>query len=240
MTHKSFNQSLPAEYKPLHVGAALGSDLGYLRDDTGENISHKNRNYCELTGLYWIWKNSKSDIVGLCHYRRYLSKWPMDKKLKHILTQADIERRLRKADIILPVPVIGKKNTGELYRSKHSEKDYDLTRAAIQTVSPEYLAAFDRFMQGRACCQCNMFIASKEIADAYCDWLFSIYDELEKHVDLTGYSAYQARIYGFMSERLLNVWVEHNQLKKSYAFFASTEIDYVEALKTKLLEFVKK
>ena len=72
MAHKKF---APPEEKgniPLQVGAALHEDLGYLRDDVGENISDRNQNYSELTGLYWIWKNEKeADITGLVHYRRY-------------------------------------------------------------------------------------------------------------------------------------------------------------------------
>ena len=60
-------------YLPIHVGKALNTnDLGIAGDDTGDNISSKNKSYCELTGLYWAWKNLKGvDIIGLCHYRRY-------------------------------------------------------------------------------------------------------------------------------------------------------------------------
>lgn len=238
MAHKKFQQKLPQEYIPLQVGAVLGQDLGYLKDNEGENISHKNRNFCELTGLYWVWKNSDADVVGLCHYRRYLSNWPLDRKLKHILSGYDIEKRLKRCDIILPYPVLGKRTNRELYCSNHYDRDYKLTRQAIQTVSPEYVAAFDSVMEQRSCCQCNMFISSKRVADAYCQWLFRVYEELEKHADIRGYDPYQARMYGFMSERLLNVWVTHNKLKRSYAFFASTEVNYGKALWDKCKQFL--
>ena len=64
-------------YFPIQVGKSLNSelDLGFQCDDTGDNISDKNGSYCELTALYWAWKNIKNvDYIGLCHYRRYFGK----------------------------------------------------------------------------------------------------------------------------------------------------------------------
>ena len=59
-------------YMPLQVGKAIAKvDLGFQGDDTGDNISAKNPNYCELTGLYWAWKNLDADYIGLAHYRRH-------------------------------------------------------------------------------------------------------------------------------------------------------------------------
>ena len=85
-THKAFPMPTDKMYIPLHVGAegktnedGTPLDLGYQKDNTGDNISAKNANYCELTGLYWAWKNLKADYIGLVHYRRYfqgISKMP--------------------------------------------------------------------------------------------------------------------------------------------------------------------
>lgn len=73
MTHKKFDVPNDPMYVPLQVGAEGKEPLGYVRDNTGENISALNCYYSELTGVYWIWKNdTESDIVGVCHYRRYL------------------------------------------------------------------------------------------------------------------------------------------------------------------------
>jgi len=226
MTHKKFYQKLPKEYTILHVGAALNDDLGYEKDNSGENISHKNRNYCELTGLYWMWKNSAADIVGLCHYRRYFSKRPFDQRIKHIYTREDIEAKLARHDIILPYPRKRKVSNKDFYCTGHYRRDYELAREAIGVVSPEYLKTFDSFMMQKTCVECNMFIAKKNVADAYCKWLFAVFDEMEKKVDLSEYSVQQARMYGFMAERLLNVWVKHNKLSISHAFLAGTEMDY--------------
>lgn len=74
MTHKAIEPISNDIYLPLHVGKKGKEDLGYPGDDTGDSISEKNNHYCELTGLYWIWKNVRCDIVGICHYRRFFVK----------------------------------------------------------------------------------------------------------------------------------------------------------------------
>ena len=73
MTHKQFEDPTDSMYVPLQVGHAISPELGYLADDTGDNISRKNKSFCELTGIYWLWKNFHTcDYIGICHYRRYL------------------------------------------------------------------------------------------------------------------------------------------------------------------------
>ena len=71
--HKQDVCATEPPYFPIQVGKAISQvDLGIQGDDTGDNISHKNASYCELTGMYWAWKNLKDvDVIGLCHYRRY-------------------------------------------------------------------------------------------------------------------------------------------------------------------------
>ena len=59
ITHKNYPGISDGLYRTRHVGRALSQDRGYTGDDTGDNISLKNRNYCELTGLYWLWKNNQ-------------------------------------------------------------------------------------------------------------------------------------------------------------------------------------
>ena len=75
-------------YTPLFVGRNGQDNLGFVSDDTGENISSKNSSYCELTGLYWMWKNSPADIIGLVHYRRYFANW----RFGHRLEKEDLEK----------------------------------------------------------------------------------------------------------------------------------------------------
>lgn len=73
ITHKSFIPPRDSMYVPLHVGCVNAEDLGFIGDDVGDSISHLNPNFCELTGMYWLWKNyHEVDYIGICHYRRYL------------------------------------------------------------------------------------------------------------------------------------------------------------------------
>ena len=79
-THKKYRMPKDKMYIPVHVGAEKkkdddGNDLniGYTKDNTGDNISCKNASFCELTGLYWAWKNVDADYIGLAHYRRHFS-----------------------------------------------------------------------------------------------------------------------------------------------------------------------
>ena len=67
-THKAYWMPEDDVYLPLHVGREGKQDLGFVGDNIGDNISLKNPNFCELTGLYWAWKNLQCDYIGLCHY----------------------------------------------------------------------------------------------------------------------------------------------------------------------------
>lgn len=205
-------------YLPIHVGRVEKADLGYLGDDTGDNISAKNANYCELTGLYWAWKNLKCDYIGLCHYRRYfahaVSGSDMEKKKLAILQRTDYEKLLKQYDVILPK----QRNyfietVRSQYEHVHNKNDLALTEQIVAELYPEYSEAFCKVMGRTKLHIFNMFIMKKEKFDEYCQWLFTILFELEKRIDISSYSQYEARVFGFLSERLLNVWLEKQKLK---------------------------
>ena len=91
-------------YLPLHVGAEGKPDLGYTRDKTGANISFKNVHFCELTGLYWAWKNIDADYVGLVDYRRYFTRKEVrnnDKKKAQILGKEEWEKILSAHPVVV-------------------------------------------------------------------------------------------------------------------------------------------
>ena len=213
-THKKAEFPKEKIYKPIRVGSALNKeDFGYQRDDIGENISNKNKNFCELTATYWIMKNDKSDIVGLTHYRRYFFKKHKNNKLENVLSEQDIKEILKENDIIVPnYTFIIKHNAEKSWEKTHIKKDYDECKKIISEKYPDYIETYDRYFNENKASLFNMLFCKREIFDAYCEWLFSILFVLEKQVDLAKLNTYQQRLYGFLSERLLNVWVIKNKL----------------------------
>lgn len=208
MTHKEYTKPESDIYRTLHVGRALGNDFGYEGDDTGDNISAKNKNYCELTGIYWIWKNVTCDVVGICHYRRYFVR------NEDFLNKEYIEKILEDYDVIAPNSGFTKySSVREHYGKEHYWKDMFLCRDVIGEQCPEYLDAFDLCMSCNLFSLGNMVITKKDIFDSYCQWLFGILFEVEKRVDISGYDEFQARVMGYLSERLFRVWL----LKQKYS-----------------------
>jgi len=217
--HKPYRVAGDDIYYPVHVGAA-GKDRfrvdaahEIMHDDEGDNISARNPNFCELTGLYYMWKNVPSDYLGLSHYRRYFAQGKSKDKWSMIAGREAMEKRLHKADVILPV----KRNyfietNYSQYVHAHHEEDLKMTRKIIKKKYPEYLEAYDKSMKRTWGHRFNMFVMRRDIADEYCQWLFDILFELEKHLDISGYSANDARVFGFISERLLDPWIETNDL----------------------------
>ncbi|MCI8447103.1 MAG: DUF4422 domain-containing protein [Eubacterium sp.] len=218
MTHKPFDVPVAEGYYAMQVGREGNKDLGYLRDDLGEHISQKNRTFCELTGLYWIWKNVKSDVVGLCHYRRYFiqaeNKRKQDQLESMLLPVSYIEQCMQQYDLI--VPGSGMTKYGSVfqhYKSRHCVSDWEECGRVIQEKYPQYYPAFLWNQETNIMTMGNMVIGKKAVIDAYCEWLFDILFEVESRIDLTDHDDYQKRIFGFLSERLFRVWVFMQQLK---------------------------
>ena len=212
-THKSYWMPSDPMYLPLQVGACGSTkDLGLQKDDTGVNISSKNSNYCELTGLYWAWKNIKADYIGLAHYRRHFSYRGAHGGKKDRILDTDKARELvQKADIILPTPrnYVIETNYSQ-YAHAHHAIDLDMTREIIGEKYPEYINAYDISMKSTRGHKFNMFIMRYDRFCEYCSWLFDILFELEKHLDISSYSTNDARVFGFVSEWLLDIWIMTN------------------------------
>jgi hypothetical protein len=217
-------------FMPIQVGKAVsGMDLGIQGDDTGDNISRKNENYCELTAMYWAWKNLKNvDYIGLNHYRRYFhfKKFHIrDKKIVslneflsyHYQLSVDVDSLLKKKDIILPRLIVYPYNMILRYAAYHTSDDIHTLEQTIHEVSPEYDAAFQKVMvYNNKMSFYNMFICRWEIFDDYCSWLFKIIPELERKINTDHYNPVQKRIYGYMGEYLLNIYIEKHKLRKCF------------------------
>ena len=200
-------------YLPVQAGRALHAPLPYTGDDGGENISEKNPHYCELTCLYWAWRNLDADAVGLCHYRRYFAGKAFGEKWARLLNEEQTERLLQGAPMILPKKRNYYIETGySQYTHAHHEEDLIMTRAILEEKWPNYVPAFDRTLSRITGHRFNMFVMKRKWLDRYCNWLFAVLGELEKRLDISSYSAYDQRVFGFVGERLLDVWVETEQI----------------------------
>lgn len=212
ITHKRFEKyTTDQTYKTLLVGANKGHIFGDFYDDIGDNISEKNESFCELTGIYWLWKNCTDDYIGVVHYRRYFTH---SYHGLPVITDAEIRHILNKYDIILPFEREYNITIGQDYcKVSGFQCDLDKLRDSISRLYPEYINSFDTVFKGNRTYLYNMFIVKKEDYDKYCQWLFEILFDVEKCVDTSNYNAYQKRVFGFMSERLMTVWVLKNRLK---------------------------
>jgi len=197
---------------PLQVGSSGKESIGYKRDDEGENISSLNPFFCELTGVYWAWKNIDADFIGLVHYRRYFSVKPHAKNLwQAVLKQNDIELDLEKIKIFVP-----KKRKYYIetlyshYAHTHHIYQLDEVRRILYDRFPDYIDSFDRVMNRNWGYMFNMMIMEKDIYNDYCTWLFDILFELKERLGEHGLTPFHSRYYGRISEIIFNVWLEQN------------------------------
>lgn len=220
VTHKPFEQPKSKIYKVIKVGNGDFEIDNSVSDSTGDNISTLNNKYCELTALYWIWKNSDENVVGLNHYRRYF------KCENKLLTSQDAEKLLRKYDLIVPK----KRNylfftIHSHYVKAHNHEDLDIIRDVISKRYPEYSSSFDSVMKSTKLSLYNMFLMKKYILDEYCEFLFDILTAADKRINAENYDSYQKRVIGFLAERIFNVWIEKNKsrFKMKYLPVVNTE-----------------
>lgn len=181
---------------PIQVGAALTKErICDLRDDEGDNISYKNRQYCELTALYWIWKHDTSSYAGLGHYRRHFE---LNEDMLERLVYSDI-------DVVLTIPILNFPSAGEVYRHDHVAEDWNVMMEAVRILAPDYAETAQELEEGNFYYGYNMVIARKKILDDYCEWLFPILEYCEEHCGARD-GTYQKRYIGFLAERLMGIY----------------------------------
>lgn len=198
-------------YLPIQVGAALSDFvLGMQRDNLlngrpCDNISSKNKSYCELTALYWAWKNIKNiypnlEYIGLCHYRRFFNIYKFQKiKPNEVFVS-------RKYHFPYSVEIA--------YKAAHISDDFNTLRFVVHDLYPSYDTFFNKYMsKSNSTYLFNMFLGGYGFFNDYCTWLFDILFEVEKRIDISKYSDVQKRVFGYMAERLLGVFLSKNKKK---------------------------
>ena len=229
-------------FTPIHVGRELANNNPNLKwmmdnmigDNTGDNISSKNPNYCELTAQYWAWKNYECDYIGFMHYRRHLhflidkhyaeNKWGLseDNLLnqfyieKYGLDEENLRNVISQYDILTVNPWdvknAGSKNNYDHYKSSDSKlhiEDYDKALNFLKEKYPQYTEDIETYNNSEYGYYTNIFVMKKEIFNDYCSWLFDILFEVEKQTDISNYDFQEARIYGYISEWLFGIYITH-------------------------------
>lgn len=217
---------------PIQVGAECSDERfeGFLYDDSGENISKKNKSYCELTAQFWAWKNDTADYYGFFHYRRFLV--PIKKRSKPYYLAAKlnnavlekynfscIESVIEKNDIVCPLPEEMHISVREHYylADYHNKEDLLILEGVVKELYPEYAQPLDEYFSQTKIFFGNIFVMKQDIFFDYCSWLFSILEEFDRLVDTAAYDMQAKRVDGYLAERLFGVYLyKHNEYKVAY------------------------
>ena len=211
VVRSAFDKPLRKRYREapyetaIQAGAALTSKRlpeVCLTDDTGEHISDKNRQFCELTALYWIWKHAPEEILGLSHYRR------------HFLLPEDWVRRMdaNGIDVILPTPLYVAPSLAGNYKNRHDSEDWEHMMQGLKEREAETWEEAVDFFRGNLYSPCNMLIMRRNVLDDLCSWLFPLLFQVAEHRGQRE-DPYQNRYPGFLSERLITFFIEKNREK---------------------------
>ena len=222
--HKLYEMPADKMYLPVQVGAAGKESIGYQRDDEGKNISDLNPFFCELTGLYWAWKNLTADYIGLVHYRRHFTmngKTIEAEQLKPYLGKIKIFTPRKRWYVI--------ETLKSHYEHTHYSEHIKVTREVILDKYPDYKDVFDMLLKHRWGYMFNMVIAERNIINDYCEWLFDVLFTIYKKIDSSNYSTFEKRYIGRMSELLFNVWFEKaidcGKIKKNETLELDFDVD---------------
>lgn len=218
-------------FQHIIAGAVFNKmQSGLLKDNVGENISAKNKSYCELTTQYWAWKNVKADYYGFFHYRRYMSfnekeldedGWGVvaesyltqktKEKLK--LDVSSIHDKVEKYDFLIAkgIPTMTLNGFDSVYDhykgapELHIE-DLDAMLSIIDRDYPELSRAARKYIEGGIFYPCNMFVMRADLFQQYSAILFDLLEKFEKQADMSTYSREGYRTTGHLGERLLGIF----------------------------------
>lgn len=265
ITYKNKHKLLQSRIiHPIQTGRAISEFEfdGMIGDNTGDNISIKNKNYSEISAQYWAWKNYKQlgnpNYIGFMHYRRHfifnVKEYDSDElgcvRFKRItaeylndvsLNDDDIEEYIGNNDVLIGKKIDlrkvgGMKGTKFTPREAFSAnpdlwvKDYDLMITTTKELYPDYSTVIDKVEKGYYQHWYNMFVMRKEIFFRYNEFLFKILFDLEKKIDTSMYGSNAQRIFGYLSERLLTIFIEKLRDEHLYKI-KETHISFIENTK---------
>lgn len=214
-------QDVDIQYEqPIQVGAA-DTDVrkGFVTDDTGDNISIKNRDYCECTALYWIWKNVQETdgYVGLEHYRRRLVL--SRKNLCFLSRQYDI-------DVILGLPQFYVDTVYDFFTDIITDYDWQLMKRAVIEVDSGYVALLEQYERSHFYFSCNLCIFKRQWLDKYCSFAFAVAEKIERHFN-ERHIHRNDRYMGYIFENLLSVFIMKH---KNEINMLCTEVRWIDNL----------
>jgi len=192
-------------YQPVWAGKALSkAQLPWQGDDTGDNISEKNLTFCEMTVHYWAWKNTQSEYVGLCHYRRYFATR---------FTAENIDREMQGCDIILPYEQYYDYPLYDKLSVSLSQEDKYIFLLVIKQKFPDYFhAMIDYLFNNHKDYAYNMMVCRRELYDEMMTFVFDVIAECEKYVRVSPYTN-GARVFGLYAEYLVPIYCLAHRLK---------------------------
>ncbi len=214
------------------IGVSGYQQEGFLSDSDGESISNLNNYYCELTAIYYLWKNIKCDFIGLYHYRRYLNfklddsifdtplpaikTYDSEDKIVNYLTdtvQYDLIQAYTKiTDVIIPRKSILLPSIKAQYLSVHQNEPWSEFENALINKYPNDVDSLNYFSIYPSAPICNIFVMKWDIFNAYCIDLFDIVNKVYSVIG-SPYNAHNNRYPGFLAERFLGFWLHMNKIK---------------------------
>ena len=201
---------LPWYVTPIQGGKALTArKICDVTDDTGDNISSRNGNYCECSVLYWIWKNGwkkETEYIGLWHYRR---KMAIREEQMEVLSASGI-------DLVLTAPTFVSDIKAHFAVCTQRPEDWEILREGITRVRPEYKDSFEQYERQYMICQCNMFLMRRILFEEYCNFLFPVLAYVEHHY--LEREERDDRYLGYLAENLLSVFTIKNKGRLTVAY----------------------
>lgn len=246
VTHTPNRNTMRITDNALFYNVIAGSDFqkgsipeGMYCDNQGENISTKNKSYCELTTQYWAWKNMDADYYGFCHYRRFFSfnegklpetEWGTieydyldEEALKQLhLNEPDMVRFIEKYDFIIAAPIrikqLGAKTVREHYENAEELHIQDVN-ILLNVIKEKFNFLYEdaqQYFDGSKFYPCNMYIMNRELFQRYSELLFGVLEEFENRADMSQYSREGYRTTGHLGERLAGIYYEYLKKENKY------------------------